>query len=239
MRFRSILPSCMLSRRASAGLGLVVLTSMFGVTGCVSYKLTGVYVEPSAGVCIVPGSTAQFTAYGTYTEGGHTTKTQDITDEVSWSTGLSELATVNSSGLASAGTDYLGYTDVKASTQGEFGLIWSSAQLTVSDDCNTTSPAVVRPGMRILPGDQNLESVGDTTQLVAVGHYPSSPWSRDLSQEVKWTSSNPEVATVTAEGLVTAVRAGQATMTATQTTEQGTVVTATEKIVVGGASSDQ
>jgi trimeric autotransporter adhesin len=239
MRFRSIFPVRMLSRPALAGLGLVVLISMFGVNGCVSYRLTGLYVEPSAGSCVPPGGTAQFTAYGTYTEGGHASKTENITDDVSWTTDLPELASVTSTGLATAANDFVGLTNVKATAQGEFGVVWDSAPLTVSTDCTTSSSATVLSGLKILPGDQKLGMIGDTTKLVAVGHYSTSPWSRDLSEQAKWTSSNPEVATVTAGGLVTAVGAGEATITATQTTERGTVVTDTVKVEVGGASATQ
>jgi trimeric autotransporter adhesin len=233
MRLRSILPFRMPSRPALAGLGVLALVSTLGIDGCVSYKLTGIYVEPSGGACIAPGSTAQFSAYGTFTEGGHATKTEDISSQVSWASGLPELATVDSSGLATAGTTYVGYTDITASAQGEFGLVWSSAQLTVSDSCVSGTAVRGISAIRIL-GDQRLASAGDTTKLVAVGQYSSAPWSRDLSQQAKWTSSNPGVATVTPEGLVTAVGAGEATITATQTTEQGTVVTGTTKVQVGG-----
>jgi uncharacterized protein YjdB len=242
MRLRGILPFRMLSRPVLAGLGLVVLISMFGVNGCMSYKLTGVYVEPSAGSCIVPGSTAQFTAYGTYTEGGHSTKTENITDEATWTTDLSEVATMSSStpGLAIAGTTFTGLTNVKASAQGEFGLVWSSAPLSVGTNCvsNSGTPTTLS-GIRILPGDQKLGSIGDTTKVVAVGLYSRSPFSRDLSEQATWTSSNPEVAKVSPGGLVTAVGAGEATITATQKTDQGAVVIDTIKVDVGSTSAIQ
>jgi uncharacterized protein YjdB len=241
MRFRSNLPFRVLSRPATAGLGLVVLISMFGVNGCVSYKLTGVYVEPSAGACISPGATAQYTAYGTYTESGHATKTQNISDQVTWASDIPWLASISSSGLVTATTEGIGTTYISASAPGEFGTVWGDAPFTVGTNCvpsSTSSPAVFT-GVRILPGDQNLLSIGDTTQLVPVGHYPSAPWSRDLSQQAKWTSSNPEVATVAPDGLVTAVNAGKATVTATQTNERGEVVTATIKVTVGSSSTNQ
>jgi uncharacterized protein YjdB len=236
MRFRMV-SIRRLSRPALAGLGLAAFVSMSGVNGCISYKLTGIHVEPSAGACIAPASTAQFTAYGTYTEGGHTAKTEVVTDQVSWTTDLPELATVSAAGLATAGDTYVGLTNVTATTQGEFGVETSSAPLTVSTSCVTSSPSVVPSGMHILPGDQNLGLVGDTSKVVAVGQYSGAPWSRDLSQQAAWTSSNPKVATVTSDGLITAMGAGEATIIAAHTTERGTVVTSAIKVEVGGASA--
>jgi trimeric autotransporter adhesin len=238
MQFSRIV-RCLPMRRASlVGLGLIVFASMLGTEGCLTYKLTSLYVEPNGGACVPPGGTAQYTAYGTYTEGGHTNETKDLTDAVTWSTDLPELATVNSTGLALAATNSIGLTDVKASAEGEFGLIWASAPLTVSESCVSGSGAVrTLSAIRILPGDETLRSVGDTSQVVAVGRYSGQPVSENLTSKVTWASSDTRVATVTAGGLVTAAGAGDATITATRTSAVGTVVTATEKIHVGGGSA--
>jgi len=218
------------------GLGLLAFATMLGTDGCITYKLNGLDVEPNAGACIAPGSTAQFTAYGIFTESGHANETIDITDSVHWTTDLPELATVNASGLATAGTAYVGLTNVKASTQGEFKLLWKTVPLTVSTSCVSGSGAAVPRTLASmhLIGETALRSVGDTTELVAVGRYSSEPLSGNLSGEVRWISSDPGVAKVSPQGLVTAVSAGEATITATRTNELGTVVTATETIHVGG-----
>lgn len=229
----------MLSRPAAVGLGLVVFASTLGVDGCLSYKLTGMYVEPSAGACVSPGATAQYSAYGTYTEGGHETKTEDLSDQVTWSSDIPWLvASISSSGLVTAPDNGdTGTTNIKASAPGEFGTVWASATFTVPC-ASTTSPTVITR-MRILPGDQNLASVGDTSKVVAVGEYSRAPWSSDFSQKATWTSSNPKVATVAAGGLVTAAAPGEATITATHTTDTGTMTTATIKVTVGGGSDNQ
>jgi hypothetical protein len=235
MRFR--IPSVLkFSRLTMAGLGLVVLVSMFGASGCMSRSLTQVYVEPSGGACVSGGGTAQFTAYGVYTEAGHETTTQDITDSVTWTSDLPEVGSVNSTGLVTASTTWTGDTDIKASAQGEFGVVWGSATFTVP--CASSSPSVIT-GLKILPGDQNLQSIGDTTKTVAVGRYSGAPWSRDLSEQATWTSSNPAVAKVTPGGLVTATGSGEATITATTTSERGTTVTSSIKVVVGSAAASE
>lgn len=236
MQFRRILPRRLPVRAASiVGLGLLVFATMLGTDGCLTYKLNGIDLEPNAGACIAQGSTAQFTAYGIYTENNHANKTLDITDSVHWSTDLPELATVSSTGLATSSTTYLGLTNVKASTEGEFKLLWKTVPLTVSNNCLSGSGAVRRlSSMHLIPENETLRSVGDTTELVAVGLYSSEPLSGNLSGAVHWTSSDPGVAKVSPEGLVTAMGAGDATITATRTNELGSMVTATETIHVGG-----
>jgi uncharacterized protein YjdB len=84
-----------------------------------------------------------------------------------------------------------------------------------------------------------LSSIGDTSQLVAVGQYPIAPFSDDLTSQVTWKSSDPQVATVSAAGFVSATGAGETVITASRTTAKGTVVIATEKIQVDGTSATQ
>jgi len=237
MPLLKILPVRAPSRGASLGLALVLFASLLGTNGCISYDLTGIYVEPSGGACVYPGFTAQFTAYGTYTEGGHAMVTKNITDQASWKIDLPNLATVNSSGLVTTTGAAIGLTDVIASAQGEFGTVFSSAPLTVETDCVSSSGAVrTLSSIHILPQNQTLQSVGDTSELVAVGRFAIAPFSSDLTRQVAWESSNPRVATVSASGLLTAVGAGEATITARRTLSSGAIVTATEKVQVGSQS---
>lgn len=235
MHFRSLLPVRLPSRRASLGLSLIVFASTLGSVGCMDYSLTSLYVEPSAGACIYPGGTVQFTAYGTYTKGGHTAETKNITSQVSWSTDLPDLATVNSSGLVLTNSNGIGLTNVKASAAGEFGVVWGSAPVTVKTTCVSGSNRTMS-AIRILPGDQNLAGVGDTSQLVAVGRYTAAPLSSEITSRVTWASSDPQIVKVTPDGLLTAVGTGEATITASQTNELGQVVMSTEKIHVGSGS---
>jgi hypothetical protein len=61
-------------------------------------------------------------------------------------------------------------------------------------------------------------NVGQTVQLDAVGTYdhakPHPPTTQDVTDTATWSSSAPSVATVSATGLVTAVTAGTATISA-------------------------
>jgi hypothetical protein len=62
--------------------------------------------------------------------------------------------------------------------------------------------------LEVLPGAPQINLPGDRQQLLVLAHYPDGS-TRDVSRDVVYTSSVPEVATVTPDGLVTAVRRGE------------------------------
>ena len=222
--------SALVSPRVLLGVGLVAATSLFGGTGCgLSYSLTGLYVEPATGdTCLYPGSTAQFTAFGTYTEGGHTMRVTNISSEVNWSVTIPDLATISSSGLATAGTNFVGVTSIVATTQGEFGYLSSSSSLQVSTSCTTS--ALAKPfSLHIVPGNQSL-TVGQTLQPLAIASYPGTGRSTDISGQVTWSSSNNQVATIDAHGVISAVAAGDAVITAEAKAPDGEIVRATQNL---------
>ncbi len=62
--------------------------------------------------------------------------------------------------------------------------------------------------------------VGSTQQFTASGNY-SDGSTKDLTQTAAWTSSNQNIATVDAKGVMTAVAAGSSTITATSDSVSG------------------
>jgi uncharacterized protein YjdB len=82
-----------------------------------------------------------------------------------------------------------------------------------------TSPSVkltvkAVSSIMIVPAVSHNLDVGATQQFSAIGNY-SDGSSADISPQVMWASSNPQVATIYANGLATAVSAGTANITAT------------------------
>jgi uncharacterized protein YjdB len=222
--------SALVSPRVLLGVGLVLATSLFGGTGCgLSYSLTGIYLEPTTGsTCIPQGATAQFTAYGTYTEGNHSMRIEDISDQVQWTVPLPQLASVNASGLATAAMNFIGTTPIVATTTGEFGVLTSSSSLQVSESCVATSIAK-HFSLHIIPENQSL-TVGQTLQPLAIGTYDLNGTTTNLSRQVAWQSSDVKVATVDSTGLITAVGTGDATITAQTRASDGEIATATETV---------
>jgi hypothetical protein len=116
----------MFDRRYLAGsllLGLA-LTLM----GCDSPSLVSITITPTAAYFSDnAGLTRQFTAIGTFAQGNHPKTTQDITDEVTWSSDATGVATISTTGLVTTtGTD-IGTADIIATMNGFTGLIRATA----------------------------------------------------------------------------------------------------------------
>jgi uncharacterized protein YjdB len=221
------------------GTALLASTCLLGTTGCgafgMTYSLTGLTVLPKANsTCVPPGSVAQFKAYGTYTEGGHMSKVEDISSQVSWTVPLPELAKVDTSGLATAATNYVGTTAIVASIKGEFGILTSASSLQVSTSCSTSNLAV-RHGFMVVPARQNL-AVGEGLTPLAIVPDIAGGHGADWSRQAAWTSSDPKVAVVDAHGLIRAVGPGDATVTAVA---RGGAGSATTAIHVAGSIENQ
>lgn len=141
------------------------------------------------------GQSLQFVAIGTFTDGS----VQNITNSVSWTSSNTTVATINSTGLATAGFTG-GITIITAAS----GSLSASTSLTVPTKLTSIT---VEPANALI--DQ-----GDTLQYTAIGHF-SDGSTRDISASVTWGSSNTSVATISASGLATAVGGGTTNITAT------------------------
>ena len=123
--------------------------------------LQSIAVSPATAT-VQAGSTKQFTATGTYGDGS----TQNITSQVTWSSSNTNVATINSSGLASATAG--GSASIVASFGGGETAISGSAALTVQ-----ATPLVI--GTTTLPS--GLEGQAYLATLVASGGTAPYAWS--------------------------------------------------------------
>jgi len=226
------------ARTMSAALGLFLLSSLsLPTTGCgafgLTYSLTGLTVEPAYGdTCVYAGGAAQYHAYGTYTEGGHAAKTQDITDSVSWSLTFPAFGSISSSGLLTTNTNVSGTSGIGAAIQGEFGELHATSNIEVPCPSSTTSPS-----LSVVPAVATLKSIGDTEQPLAIGILPAGHGTVDLSSKVTWISSDLAVATVDPNGVIRAVGPGTAVITAHETTPDGRVLAATQTVTFQAAQN--
>ena len=76
----------------------------------------------------------------------------------------------------------------------------------VSSDVGTTTRVA---SLEVYPPLIDLADEGKSQQLMVIAHYPDGT-TRDVSLDAIYTSSVPDTATVTASGLVTAIRRGEA-----------------------------
>jgi len=157
--------------------------------------LVSLSVTP-ASASIPLGTTQQFGATGTYTNGS----TQNVTSLVTWTSSAPSVSTINATALAtSTGT---GATNILAST----GSISSPpASLTVL-------PAVLQ-SIAITPANSSI-ALGTTQQLTATGTF-SDGSTQNISSTVTWSSSAGTVAAISAAGVANSAAVGTTTISAT------------------------
>ena len=136
-----------------------------------------------------------------------------------------EYATISTNGLVTAKANLTEQKEITVR-----GYSSNAPYLTSNDLTITLMPivngldivdedSVVRSGATLL-----LDTADGTLQLGAVA-YPNN-----ASQNVSWTSSNKAIATVSSDGLITAIKAGQVTITAQST--DGSAKSASLKLTV-------
>lgn len=193
-----------MTRRVLAFACVIVLLALVAACGGQGAQLTGVSVTPTtvdfetnSPVFVPTSATAQLTATGTYTNGKNGVfYTKDITDQVVWESSIVAVATVNSTGLVSpAGC---GITTINAKA-GNGGLV-ATASVQV---CSLQGLAPLS-SLEVVAPPRTLSNRGERAQYIAIGTYAGSSGARDLTKQVKWSTSDPRVATVNAAGLVTA-----------------------------------
>jgi hypothetical protein len=162
--------------------------------------LSSITITPP-GPTINQGTTEQFKAAGTYSDGS----TQDVTATVTWNSSTTAVATISNApgsyGLATAVG--VGQTSIGATLSG----ISASTMLKVS-----ATPASIS----VTPLNQSITQ-GATLQFKATGTYPDSS-TQDVTTTVTWSSSSTTVATISnssgSNGLATSVGPGSTTIQA-------------------------
>jgi hypothetical protein len=210
-------------------LGLVV-----PFIGCgSSTDVDSIQVTPTA-ASLAAGATAQLTATGMVGHGKHPSSSTDITALATWSSSLSTVASVSSTGVVTALS--AGTTTVTASYQGFGGLITSNAaSITVTGGGTTTGSLA---SLAIIPGSQSVASPGQTSQFIAIG-TTSTGSTLDLTGQANWSSSSVQVATISTGGLATGKGQGTTTITAIVTNTDKSVVTGTATFTVVGGTTEQ
>jgi len=187
-------------------LSLLPILSVLAValTGCSSLQTLS--ITPTTVNLTEVGQTAQYQAVGTYQMGSASPTNGNATNSVTWTSALPEVATINSSGLATATGP--GTTTIQAEANG----ITATSQLTVTIATGT----VPNPVLTVIPstGLAIATQIGNTIQFVAFGTPVGGGASQDLSSKVTWVSSNAGVATIGATGLATAKGIGNTIITA-------------------------
>jgi phospholipase C len=188
----------------TAALGAINDSANLTVTSATLKSITVTPTNPA----IAPLTTDQFTATGSFSDNS----TQDLTTQAVWSSSNPAVASISTTGLATAGAA-LGSSTISAS----LGSVNGQTLLTVNKVNGTLQSIVVSPGSSSL-------SAGFTEQLTAQGRL-SDGTVLDVTSAVQWSSSATSVVTVSningTNGLASAKKAGGANITATLGTVNG------------------
>ena len=160
-------------------------TTVRGTTVLTVASLTSIAVTP-AGVQLLPNSTAQYSATGTYSNG-----TTVALTNATWSSSSSGVATVSPTGMATSVA--VGTATLTASVVSGRTTIRGTTVLTV-----TTNPLV---SIAITPDGISLGKNG-TQQYLATGTYLNNT-TQNLSTSATWTSGSPSIVSVSTTGLAT------------------------------------
>jgi uncharacterized protein YjdB len=167
-----------------------------GVTGN-TYVTVGAPVLVAISVTPTPsslpvGETEQLTATGAYSDGS----TQNITQQVMWTSSAASVVSVNATG------------SVQANAGGSGTITAASGSVSGNASVNVGQAALL--SISVTPAQSSLP-LGENEQMAATGNY-SDGSTQDLTQTVSWTASGG--ATVGSTGSVVAVAVGSATITA-------------------------
>jgi trimeric autotransporter adhesin len=154
-----------------------------------SNEIAGISVSP-ANASLQLNKTQQFTAIGTFGDSSD----RDVSSSVEWTSSSPKVATIDSSGLATALST--GTTIITASEHNVSG----STTLTVSVNAN---------GITVSPSSETI-SAGQTVQFTVTRNGSAV-------NGVTWSSSQTTVATIDQNGVATGKAAGTTTIIATAT----------------------
>ncbi|MGC2476174.1 MAG: Ig-like domain-containing protein [Candidatus Sulfotelmatobacter sp.] len=164
--------------------------------------LQSINIYPNAPSIPQVGQTTQFIALGAYSPASGN---NNLTGSATWASSDGSIATVNTSGLATAVS--CGTTTITAQFQGVLG----QTQLTVA--C-TVNPNPVLQSITLYPSNPIIPQLQQTTQFIAIALYSPPSNNNLLTNVATWASSNTAVATISASGLATAQACGATTITA-------------------------
>ena len=224
-------------RRCFTALLVAVLALSLASCNLSSPGLTSITVSPTAMNFGGAGLTTQLTATGYYTHPGHPAETQDITNQVAWSSSTPACVTVSSTGLITSGDNTCTNILVTASMQGFNGLISGTMTVNVTQSGGGGTNSDVT-SVSVVPAAQTVSAPPQTAQFTAIG-TTSGGATVDVTKSATWSSSSPSIGAVNNSGLATAVNKGTTNITAVYTNADGTVATGTATFAVLAGAAEQ
>jgi len=216
---------------------LVLMAVAACIAGCSNPLVDTISVSPTSQTIAV-GQQFQFTATGSVGHGSnHPSSTSNITDQVTWTSSLPSVATINATGLATAVGS--GSTTITATINGYTGVLSATATLSVTGSTSIGTVTGIT-AVTVIPGSQSVTSPGQTSQFIAIGTATTGA-TVDITNQVAWTSSSVQIATIGGNtGLATAIGQGSVTITALYNNPNGgSVVAGTATFTVASGTTEQ
>lgn len=160
--------------------------------------ITAIQITPD-NVSVAKGQTRQLTALAVY----NNNTTYPITDSVTWTSNDASIINITADGLLT-GAD-IGNTSVTASKD---GVTSNTVNIDVND--------AVITAFQITPDNKRISVPKGQTQQLAVLAIYSDGTPDDITSSVTWLSNDSNIVTVTAEGLLTGVEIGNASVMASK-----------------------
>ena len=200
---------------------LLLIALVLPIAGCTNSLVDSLAVTPTSPSLSV-GQTVQLTATGTTGHGSnHPSTTADVTDSATWTSSSPAVASISSTGLATALT--AGTTTITATINGYTGTITASATVTVGALSGTGGATGTVSSLAILPSSQSVAIPSETTQFLAIG-TTSTGATVNLTSQVAWSTSSTQIATIGGStGLATALTEGTVTVIALYTSGGSTI----------------
>jgi hypothetical protein len=184
-------------------IGTVSITAALGVvSGSATLNVTQHVLESIAVTPFNPsvhlGNSEQFTATGTYSDDS----TANLTGQVNWTSSSTTTATISNV----SGSQGLATTVAQGSTT----ITATLGSVTFSTPMVVTAPALV--SIAVTPSNPSFPE-GSTHPLDATSTFTDGS-TQDLTSQVTWASSNQTFATITNQGIVSALELGSTNITA-------------------------
>ena len=189
---------------ASASTGQTTITATAAtIAGTSTLTITSAALVSIAVTPAIPGiplgTTEQFAATGTFTDGS----AQNITGSVQWDSSNTSIATIsNASGSVGLATSVATGNSSISATSGS-----------ISAPTTLTAGVAPRVSIAVNPSSPSI-ALGTTQQFTATGTFTDGSM-QDLTASATWDSGNTALATVSSSALATSVAAGTTTISAT------------------------
>ncbi len=227
----------------SAGTSTIT-ASMKGFTGVVSATATvsvsgggattggdvvSLSVIPGTQAIASPSQTSQFLAIGTTSSGA----TEDVTNQVTWTSSSNSIATITPAGVATA---------INKGTASITALFTNQDKTVASGTASLSvlaGSSELMTGITLTPTSLSVSGGGQTAQLIALATNGTTGLQLNVtnSSTVTWTSSVSQIASVSATGLVTGKNPGSTVITAQLTNPDSSVISASTNVTVTAVAS--